>query len=190
MHTSSYSGRLLVIGQALNGWMVKGLAESLGDSATRTRILAEARYHSEAENAWDWMWPQPWSRPFWKLARTAMDYLSLELRQIAWSNLAKVAPPKGNPRGALIEGQWELGGRLLRQEVKELDPELVLVISGRGFTAPFLSHVGIDPKWSRDGARQFDGSLDGRRWLIVNHPGTFADRFRASKAAVESALTE
>jgi hypothetical protein len=119
-----------------------------------------------------------------------MDQLGVELREIAWSNLAKVAPSKGNPWGPLIEGQWKLGGRLLRREVRELDPELVLVISGRGYTGPFLWHGGIEPTWSKDGARQFDGLLDGHRWLIVNHPGTFADRFRASNAAVEGALAK
>lgn len=104
-----------------------------------------------------------------------MTHFQLDLDEVAWSNLAKIAPARGgNPWGALLGAQHELGGQLLRREVRELDPELVLVVSGRGYLEPFLTGAGLSPAWSRAGARQFDGQLDGRRWLVVNHPGTFA----------------
>lgn len=189
MREPSYSGRLLVIGQALNGWMVDGPSCGLQDASTRKAVVATTRARSESESAWEWMWPQPWSRPFWKLARIAMAHLELDLRDIAWSNLAKVAPARGgNPWGTLLGAQHELGGRLLRREVRELDPDLVLVVSAPGYLGPFLREAGLSPEWSRDGARHFDGQLDGRRWLVVSHPGTFAKRLQASTEAVDAAL--
>ena len=77
---------------------------------------------------------------------------------------------------------------MLKQEVAELDPEIVLIVSGRGYAEPFIREAGLAPEWDRRGALQFDGSLDGRRWIIVSHPGTFAHRFEASRTALEGAL--
>lgn len=189
MRAPSYSGRLLVVGQALNEWMVDGPTCSLVDPSRRKAVLAKTRATSESASAWSWMWPEPWSRPFWRLVRGVMRHQDLDLDEIAWSNLAKVAPARGgNPWGKLLDAQHEIGGELLRREVRELDPDLVLVLSGRRYLEPFLRGAGLSPSWVRDGARQFDGQLDGRRWLVVNHPGTFARRLDASLAAVEEAL--
>ncbi len=189
MRESTYSGRLLVVGQALNAWMVDGPTTSLNDPSKRAALLAATREVSESASAWDWMRPMPWSRPFWRLARIAMDKLGLELRDIAWSNLAKVAPATGgNPDRHLLGAQHDLGGQLLKREIDELNPALVLVISRRGYLEPFLASAQLAPLWSSDGARQFDGTLDGRRWIVVKHPGTFASSFNASKAAVLEAF--
>jgi hypothetical protein len=130
-----------------------------------------------------------WSRPFWKLAQLAMGSLDQKLDQIAWSNLAKVAPAAGlNPHRELLWSQHRLGGALLRQEVTELSPDLVVLISGRAYAEPFLRDAGLAPEWDRRGALQFNGVLEGRRWIIVSHPGTFAHRYEASSNALELAL--
>jgi hypothetical protein len=78
---------------------------------------------------------------------------------------------------------------MLRLEVAELDPEIVLVVSGRGYAEPFLAGAGLAPEWDRRGALQFDGMLDGRRWIVVSHPGTFAHRYDASRSALLAALS-
>jgi hypothetical protein len=135
------------------------------------------------------MSPRVWTRPFWKLARVAMDHLDQDLRDIAWSNLAKVAPAAGkNPTRELLWSQHRLGGALLGLEVAELDPAVVLIVSGRSYSQPFLDHAGVDASWERRGALHFSGSIAGRKWIIVNHPGTFAERYETSRAAVEAAL--
>jgi hypothetical protein len=189
MHEPSYSGRLLVIGQALIGWGHEGAPADFEDAGERRRQLAATRRSSEKEGAFGWMRPRVWSRPFWKLARVAMDHLSLRLDQIAWANLAQVAPAAGgNPGGDLHLRQHRHGGEMLRLEVTELDPEIVLVVSGRGYAEPFIAGAGLAPQWSRRGALQFDGMLDGRRWIVVSHPGTFAHRFEASRFALLEAL--
>jgi len=101
------------------------------------------------------MWPQPWGRPFWRLVRSAMEVLGVQLNEIAWSNLAKAAPAAGkNPWSALLERQHRLGGRLLRQEVNELDPDVVLLLSGRGYAGPFLAGAGFGIAWRPEGALQ------------------------------------
>ena len=103
--------------------------------------------------------------------------------------LRQVSPARGkNPRDDLLGVQQDLGGRLLRAEVKELDPQLVLVLSGRGFAEPFMAGARFHPDWRRDGALQFDGDIEGRRWLIVSHPGQFDYRYRATAKAISAAL--
>lgn len=118
-----------------------------------------------------------------------MDVIGVGLEEIAWSNLAKVAPAEGgNPSGSLLELQHPHAGQLLRREVTELDPEMVLIISGRGYTDPFLRGGSIPISWSPRAALQFAGTIEGRRWIVVNHPGTFADRFERSWQALDLAL--
>jgi len=189
MAEPTYNGRFMAIGQALNGWMVERSSCQLWRPDYRQGAIDGARRTSEIPTAWSWMPRQPWGRPFWRLVRSAMELCDVELSQIAWSNLAKVAPAEGrNPWGSLLEYQIPIAGRLLRREVSELDPAVVLIVSGRSYAAPFLSAAGFDVPWRRDGALQFDGQLDGRRWIVVNHPGTFARRFEESWEAVQRAL--
>jgi hypothetical protein len=189
MHEPAYTGRLLVIGQALNGWGHEGAPSDFAAADERRRQLAATRRSSEKDGAFGWMRPRVWSRPFWKLARVAMDDLGLRLEHIAWANLAQVAPAAGgNPGGELHWRQHRHGGEMLRLEVDELDPEVVLVVSGRGYAEPFLAGAGLDPLWNRRGALQFEEKLDGRRWIVVSHPGTFAHRFDASRSALLEAL--
>ena len=189
MTEPTYNGGLMAIGQALNGWMIDESTCQLWRPDKRGAAVVATRATSESPTAWRWMWPQPWGRPFWRLVRHAMAIRGLELNQIAWSNLAKVAPGAGkNPWGALLERQSKIGGRLLRREVNELNPDVVLVLSNRGYAGPFLEAAGYDIRWRPVGALQFDGSIDGRRWVIVNHPGTFARRFNESYEAIQSAL--
>jgi len=189
MHEPGYTGRLLVVGQALNGWGHECAPADFADPAVRRRQLAGTRESSEKDGPFGWMRPRVWSRPFWKLARVAMDEMGLGLGQIAWSNLAKVAPAAGrNPGGELLRRQHRLGGELLRQEVEMLDPELVVVVSGRGYAEPFIAGAGLAPAWSRRGALQFNGWLGGRRWIVVSHPGTFAQRYEASRRALLEAM--
>jgi hypothetical protein len=189
MHEPTYTGRLLVIGQALNGWGHEGAPADFADPGERRRQLTATRHSSEKQGAFGWMRPRVWSRPFWKLARVAMDELGVGLHEIAWANLAQVAPAAGgNPGGELHWRQHRHGGEMLRLEVDELDPEIVLVVSGRGYAEPFITGAGLAPGWSRRGALQFDGPLDGRRWIVVSHPGTFAHRYEASRSALLDAL--
>jgi hypothetical protein len=189
MHTQKYTGRLLVVGQALNGWMAWAAICGLADQTLRADLLARTRSTSESSNAWEWMRPQVFSRPFWRIAQLAMGSMNLELEQIAWSNLAKISPGRGNPTGALLSEQHVQGGQLLRMELSELDPSTVLILSGRGYLDPFLDGAGIRPGWAgRDGALHFDGQVEGRRWIVVSHPGTFVYRFKATAQAVSRAL--
>ena len=118
-----------------------------------------------------------------------MDSMNLELEQIAWSNLAKISPGRGTPKGALLSEQHVQGGELLKMELSELDPSTVLILSARGYLDPFLDGAGIRPGWAgRDGALHFDGQVEGRRWIVVSHPGTFVYRFKATAQAVSRAL--
>jgi hypothetical protein len=185
----SYAGDLLVVGQALNGWVVEAAPSTWRDAGFRRATLAEARRYGESPNAFLWMSPRVRSRPFWRLVDIVLSRANLRLEQIAWSNLAKVAPAAGrNPGRELLWSQHRLGGEVLRREIEELSPRLVLVISGRGYAEPFLSAAGIRPQWHAGFGLQFAGPIEGRDWIVVGHPGTFASRYAASADALSGAL--
>ena len=178
-----------MIGQALNGWVVESAPCDWKGQAFRKATLSEARRFGETPTPFTWMSPRVRTRPFWKLAHIAINRLGLTIDQIAWSNLAKVAPAVGgNPSRELLWSQHRLGGALLRREVQELSPRVVLVVSGKGYTEPFLQGAGIEPQWSRDAGLHFAGKIDGRDWVVVAHPGTFAARYEASALALTRAL--
>jgi hypothetical protein len=127
MHEPSYTGRLLVIGQALNGWGHEGAPGDFADAGERRRQLVATRHSSERDGAFGWMGPRVWSRPFWKLARVAMDELVLRLDQIAWANLAQVAPAAGgNPGGELHWRQHRHGGEMIWLRVHDGTAELLI----------------------------------------------------------------
>lgn len=67
MATPTYSGKLLVVGQALNGWHVDEKACRLYRPEVRAERAQETRFVSEGPTSWKWMTPRPWSRPFWRL---------------------------------------------------------------------------------------------------------------------------
>lgn len=188
-HPSLYAGDLLVIGQALNGWVVEAAPCKWKLPEPRRATLAEARRFGETRTPFTWMSPTVRSRPFWRLVHLAISRLGLTLDQIAWSNLAKVAPATGrNPARELLWSQHRLGGAVLRREIEELSPRVVLIVSGRGYAEPFLSSAGIHPDWTSASGLHFAGRIAGRDWIIVGHPGTFASRYEASANALTRAL--
>jgi hypothetical protein len=184
---TAYRGDLLLVGRAVNGWIDAVDVHELGDPEARGALLAAARKTSEGHDddpmgwvvgAWGRRGGYSTSRSqFWRTARRVLagvDRASAEdpwwPSRLAWTNLCKLAPyAGGNPGGALLRVQRALAPTLLRREIEELAPKLVLVLAGRWWFEPFAEALGLDVHWQ-------DGLVGGvaddgqQRWVIAPHP--------------------
>ena len=122
--------------------------------------------------------------PFWRVTAAAVRTLEAAVvnsqlgwsANVAWSNLAKVAPfARGNPPESLLTIQARRCAALVPLEVEELKPQVVLVIAGAAWCDRFgtLGNGGLP--WSR-GAPVAAGPVlravreDGRLWLFCDRP--------------------
>jgi hypothetical protein len=189
MTGASYQGDLLVVGRAVNGWIDKVSVAELVD-ATRARAWAEtARYTAEDDEGDPMGWvARIWDRQpgyrtsrsaLWRVTRAvhaSLDPASVDdprwSTRIAWSNLAKLAPWNGgNPGGALLALQREIGPALLAREVDELAPKRIVVFTGRWWFEPFATALSLDVTWHH--GLVVGTATDGdRQWVIAEHPMT------------------
>ena len=194
-----YAGELMIIGRAVNGWMIRWL---IGDDRSTAAVAATARRHSKRDGDTDplaWVPASAGGRAdgynsnrsaFWQTPRHLLRLerggeLSDWTSGLAWSNLAKLAPePGGNPRGELFDLQVQYGPDLIRQEVRELRPERVLVMTGRGWFEPFARRLEIDVRWldGRNLAVEGAGAGVGAKWVVTPHPMTRSPGLLAQSA--------
>lgn len=121
---------------------------------------------------------------FWRVTRALMQKMTPDLpavgwaSHIAWGNLYKLAPnvvggtgEGANPSASLMKHQRPLCLRLLRQEVEEIDPRVVLVIAGEWWYRPFAEGLGLDltPAGQRYVPHVATDSA-GRGWIFTNRP--------------------
>jgi hypothetical protein len=193
---ASYAGDLLVIGRAVNGWIDRWVPAELHDPLA---VAATARASGEGLVNGDQLgWVLDRWRPtdggystassqFWQTVRYITQGLQLRQpdwpSQIAWTNLAKVAPwAGGNPGSAALRIQRQLGLGLIRQEVEELRPLLVVALTGRWWFEPFANALGLPMSW-RTGLVEGVAQDVDRTWVVAVHPMT-----RSPRAVADSVL--
>lgn len=182
----SYDGDLLVVGRAVNGWIDRWDLDAPSDAHA---LAATARATGEGTVNGDqlgWIldrWKQPdggydtATSQYWQTVRevTLDGHPEREAHwpsHIAWTNLGKLAPwAGGNPGSRLLAIQRELCPALLRREVNELAPRLVVVLTGRWWFEPFAEALGLAVDW-REGLVEGVADESGRRWVIAVHPMT------------------
>jgi hypothetical protein len=183
-----YGRRLLVIGRAVNQWLDRVTLDELRGPGGPERFAAVMRKTTGWRDGDPMGWvTESWGRggggystarsAFWRMARRVLERVDPESAddplwsgRLAWSNAVKVAPwAGGNPAGPLLSIQRELGPGLIAQEVASLQPELVLVLTGRWWFEPVADGIGLDVDW-RDGLLQGVADDGDRRWLIAPHP--------------------
>ncbi len=189
MRGAAYSGALMIVGKAVNGWIDEISVNQLPDSIERERAIAAA---SRTGHGYDGACPMRWvtdawgrgggeystaRSAYWRHARgvlAAVDPGSsddpLWSSRLVWSNLAKVAPAiGGNPGGPLLEVQRALAPDLLKLEIETFQPRRILISTGRAWFEPFARILGLDVDW-RQGLVEGVAN-DGRsRWVIAKHP--------------------
>jgi hypothetical protein len=174
---SAYRG-LLVLGQALNGWVIDWDPAALATAEGRERILEDAAaVHAELDEPMSWVPTNKRVRisSFWnfmeRLADAANPGPEPWFARVAWWNLHPLAPtdPEGNPRGALREAQQRMAGPLLLDVVEALDATKIALVPGR-LRLPKAEPAGLEEL--PDGWPLFaSGRLDGRSWIVGEHPG-------------------
>jgi hypothetical protein len=187
MTGSAYSGGLMVVGRAVNGWIDEITVPELADPAARAALRSAMRRTAEGDGQCPMRWvTDAWGRrggystatsAFWRHIRTVLAAIEPASgvdpqwpSRLTWTNLAKIAPAGGgNPGGPLLQVQREMGPALLAREFAEWNPSRVLVLSGRWWFEPFAEFLGLAVDW---GAGLVEGVADDGscRWVIAPHP--------------------
>ncbi len=169
---------VLVVGQAVYGWMTDWTAAEAGAPSGRAAIVEDSRQvFADRADPMSWIeGHRVHNSPFWRTAHEVTDALAPGegpwFSRVAWGNLYPVAPNdyKGNPDGALREVQTRPAARFLDALVDALDPRLVLVVAGP-FIWPFVPPLGLDELERAQSPFTFVGRRRGRPWICGMHPG-------------------
>lgn len=151
MKGHKYSGELMVVGRAVNGWADGRTAEEL---RTEEQRLAYAHEIYKSVNEGDdedcptsWV-VKAWGAPkgeynsarsaFWRVTRSVVSGLGIANVEeiswpshIVWSNLYKIAPSDGgNPGDKLSDAQLSACQKLLQWEMDSYQPRRILFLTG------------------------------------------------------------
>ena len=200
-----YSGSLMVVGRAVNGWIDHITVDKLGDPAAREVLLEAARRTAEGNGTCPMAWvTERWRArdgaystarsAFWRHIRAVLAAVDPDSRddpdwssRIAWTNLAKLAPAGGgNPGGSLLHIQRRACPALVAREVYELAPRRVLVLTGGWWFEPFADHLGLAVD-RRPGLVEGIARQPTRTWVVAGHP---QGKPRAILAEVVAAFSE
>jgi hypothetical protein len=172
-------GGLLVVGQAVYGWVPGWHVSDLASDAGIERILEETRsVYRDRPDPMDWIATnRVRSSPFWRVVRRVAESLPRAPHEpwyasVAWANLYPIAPGEvaGNPTDAQVVAQRPGAARVLSTTVAAIDPGLVLVLAGP-FWWGYREHLGIAGLKAEQRPLYETGVVDGRRWIVGWHPG-------------------
>ncbi len=149
--------KLLLVGQAPNGWNLGSLNHLSPDRITEEMVQemaneAEARlYHRPECGSWVekrenglyaddgkyslnrspfWRTAEKIEKGLWKKAERAEEQNAVWLENIAWSNLYKLSPAAGNPSEKSKTLQNEICREILKEEVRALQPTHIVMMTG------------------------------------------------------------
>jgi hypothetical protein len=194
-----YSGELMVVGRAVNGWADGVAASELRDSTRRLRYANDV-YESVIGDSPE-QCPMLWVTNWWGAVRAGKNYNTrrsafwrciqavvkgLEIADVSgadwpshlvWSNLYKVAPCKGgNPDEALKRFQFAGCLNLLKWELNQYQPHRLLFLTDANWSGPFLDQLWIrrtQPRGKFVDAAGILKSGSGRaRCVVAKHPMT------------------
>ena len=169
---------VLIVGQAVFGWVTDWVPSEAATAAGRRRILADSRaVFSELADPMQWIdGHRVEHSPFWRTAHEVVDALTPGdapwFTRVAWANLYPVAPNdvKGNPTGLLREIQTAPAAGFLDAIVEALEPRLVLVLAGP-YIWPFVQPLGLEVLTPHERPFTLVGIRSGRQWICGMHPG-------------------
>jgi hypothetical protein len=189
--------RVLVVGQAVYGWIPDWRLRDLRTPDGFGKVLADTRAACyERPDPMDWIAEnRVRSSPFWRVVRESVEGLWPTSRHawyshVVWANLYPVAPndPKGNPDGALLEAQTAPAAEFLQIVADELDPMAVAVLGGP-YWWQFQRIIPLFPLAIGDRPLLAEGDVAGRHWMVGMHPAGAQRRgFRAR--AYAQAITD
>ncbi|MCA1789421.1 MAG: hypothetical protein LC667_06065 [Thioalkalivibrio sp.] len=155
----AYTGTLMTIGRAVNGWAEGVKPCELTSAAAVSHFARVVQERSPDGEACPMAWVERrWGvndgdyntarSAFWRGIKGVLaepegepsgpDWSS----QLVWSNLYKIAPAAGgNPSTALQNVQRDGCVRLLASEIETFEPRRILFLTGLDWAAPFLESM-------------------------------------------------
>lgn len=170
---------VLVVGQAVYGWIPDWAAADATSAAGRAAILDDSRStFADVDDPMSWIsGHRVENSPFWRTAHEVVDALGRDARspwfsRLAWTNLYPVAPgeTKGNPDGVLRQVQTAPSAEFLDATVDALRPRLVLVLAGP-FIWPFIGPLDLGSLRRAASPFTLIGMRRGVPWICGMHPG-------------------
>jgi hypothetical protein len=174
-----YDRGVMVVGQAVYGWIPDWTAADAASAAGRLAILSDTRATLSGQDD-----PMSWiaghrveNSPFWRTTHGVTDALvpdreSAWFSRVAWTNLCPIAPGdyKGNPEGTLRQVQTSAAAEFLSATVDALQPRLVLVLAGP-FIWSFVEPLDLSSMTRTDAPFTLVGRRRGVPWICGMHPG-------------------
>jgi hypothetical protein len=172
---------VLVVGQAVYGWLPDWTALDAATAGGRSTILDDTKASfADLPDPMGWIaGHRVENSPFWRTAHEVTDALvpdheSAWFSRLAWTNLCPIAPGdrKGNPEGALRQVQTSDAAEFLSATVDALQPRLVLVLAGP-FVWSFVESLRLGVLRRADAPFTLVGTRppDGVPWICGMHPG-------------------
>lgn len=164
--------KLMVVGRAMNGWETD-FSQCYTAEDVKNTVLNQKFSFSDVINTEGF--PREGKRPyryitskFWKLIKYVLEEYGEANNEwydktknmnwnekIVWSNLYKVSPRyENNPDDLLIKKTLEANIEILKTEISEYSPDLILFVTDRWFLEPFPQM----PSFSEAFKIRFDGN--------------------------------
>ncbi len=180
----SYTGELMVVGRAVNGWIPKFRRTDLNTNEARlavvqreiTRLQAEPCSMAWVESHWHNRDGYNTAQSaFWRVIRGVASGLDVVgqgwASQLAWSNLYRISPHKtGNPSSALAWTQLPMCRALLKADIDHARPKRLLFLTGLNWLQPFSEALGLELHPVGVDGVDAAGVLGETRVVVARHP--------------------
>lgn len=184
----AWSGELMVVGRAVNGWTNGVLPDcfAIPSEASKFAKLVQDSVAGDDRCPMSWV-TDHWGEntqgyntkrsAFWRSIRSVVKQLGIAdventswSSQLVWSNLYKISPSiGGNPNNTLCDIQFSGCSQLLNLELATYCPTRVLFLTGANWADPFLKG------WEQRGSDKFSyverfGIYGNTRYVVAVHP--------------------
>lgn len=171
-------GGLLVVGQAVNGWIPEWSVDDLSTREGEARVLDDVSgVCMDRHDPMSWIATNRVRRsPFWRVVRGVTERWTDDgdspwHARVAWSNLYLIAPAAGgNPTEDQCIAQRAGAAGVLRATIEAIDPGLVLFLVGPYWRA-YREHLSLSGLTTAARPLYEHGVVAGRRYVVGWHPG-------------------
>lgn len=186
---NQFDNGLLVVGRSVNGWISNWIVDELDDE-NKVDEIVEQHYptNSPPDCPMKWiydLWGDSVGKyntkrsAFWRVSGAVTCALTGEQydecrwpSSLSWSNLYKVSPGAGgNPSNTLVNIQKDYCQKILKEEIKWLNPSQILFLTGWGWAQWFLPDLQfVKDKTDEVGIEASGTIFNQARVVVLPHP--------------------
>jgi hypothetical protein len=191
------SRKILFVGKSVNGWVTTSTDIEIlfnGDSDGKRKIVNRLDEMS-------WVVKPNTKRKgvktykhssFWRLIYLVTKSLLLKEKSkewydyIAWSNLYKISPKRGNPTDEMKKLQQEVCCKILDKEIEILQPKFIIFLTS-GWERFYIKHLGLDllsfssVSWSKKNYKIRYKTISGVTYILSQHPQCKPEKSHGNK---------